>query len=236
MSYLLGQIPFVSVFADGRVLTEGPQLAIYPGPLMPNLLVRTLKPDALAALIQLARDKDLLRDANYGLGGIMDAPDTVLEINLDDKSYRLVAYALQEEGGFSTGPETPTPDVVAGRAAIREFVNALTNIPTTDFADGEQSFEAKGLAIYAGVSLLANDEQVPQETVDWPLADLATVGEPVESYPEPGVRCQVVSGTDLATVLPLLRSANTLTPFKSGDVLYGFVVRPLLPDQETCER
>ena len=39
---LLGRVPMVAVYADGRVITQGPVLAIYPGPFMPNLQERTL--------------------------------------------------------------------------------------------------------------------------------------------------------------------------------------------------
>ena len=34
---LLARLPIVVVYADGRVITQGPQIDIYPGPLMPNL-------------------------------------------------------------------------------------------------------------------------------------------------------------------------------------------------------
>jgi hypothetical protein len=29
---LIGRLPIIVVYADGRVITQGPQLAIYPGP------------------------------------------------------------------------------------------------------------------------------------------------------------------------------------------------------------
>ena len=95
---LLARLPAVVVYADGRVITQGPIPMIYPGPFMPNLQERTLSPDALDRLISLAREKDLLKDVRYDFPGIADAADTVLEIKLDGKSYRITAYALAEAG------------------------------------------------------------------------------------------------------------------------------------------
>ena len=48
------------------------------------------------------------------------------------------------------------------------------------------------------------------------------------------VRCQVVDDDDLATVLPLLQAAKTLSTFRSGGQLYGLIVRPLLPGETGC--
>src|SRR6185312_17432162 len=36
---VVSRLPLVSVYGDGRVLTEGPTPAIYPGPALPNLQV-----------------------------------------------------------------------------------------------------------------------------------------------------------------------------------------------------
>jgi hypothetical protein len=36
-SVLVGRLPIVSVYADGRVITEGPVEAIFPGPALPNV-------------------------------------------------------------------------------------------------------------------------------------------------------------------------------------------------------
>ena len=110
---LLARLPTVVVYADGRVITQGPVPMIYPGPFMPNLQERTLSPDALDRLIALAREKDLLKDVKYDFPGIADAADTVLEINLDGKSYRLTAYALAEAG--MEGEIAPAVEVTAGR-------------------------------------------------------------------------------------------------------------------------
>jgi hypothetical protein len=223
------------VYADGRVVTQGPQIAIYPGPLMPNLQERTLSAAALDRLIELARDKDLLRTIHYDFPGIADVVDTVLEINIDGQSYRVSAYALGEAGmesGDGTGLDAAT---IQGRADLRAFIDALTGIPAADFLDQEHPLDLTAIRIYAGPAVVVPDSELPgeQPAIDWPLENLATAGETVENSPI-DVRCQVVEGDDLATVLPLLQAANTLSTFRSDGELYSFVVRPLLPGETGC--
>ena len=232
---LLGRLPIIVVYADGRVITQGPQIAIYPGPLMPNLQERTLSADALARLIDLAREQDLLKTIHYDFPGIADAADTVLEINLDGKSYRVSAYALAE-AGVDLDPGTALdPASVEGRAALREFIDALTGIPASDFIDEEHAFEIAALRIHAGKAVIVPNSELPgeQPAIDWPLEDLGTAGEAVDNSPI-DVRCQVVEGDDLATVLPLLEDANTLSTFRSEGELYSFTVRPMLPGEAGC--
>lgn len=231
---LLGRLPIVVVYADKRVITQGPVPAIYPGPLMPNLQERTLSAAALERLIELAREKNLLRTVHYDYPGIADAPDTVLEIELDGASYRVSAYALAEAavdlpaGGLDQA-------AIDGRAALREFIDALTGIPASDFVDEEHPFAFEGLRIYAGKAVVVPDSELPgeQPAVDWPLEDLATAGEAVENSPL-DVRCQVVDGEDLDAVLPLLQAANSLQTFRSGDELYSLTVVPLYPGDTGC--
>jgi hypothetical protein len=231
---LLGRLPIIVVYADGRVISQGPQIAIYPGPLLPNLQEHTLSAAAVDRLIELARDKDLLKSIHYDFPGIADAPDTVLEINLDGKGYRVSAYALAEAGG-DMGDAGLNAAAVEGRAALREFIDALTGIPAADFVDEEHPFTIEGLRIYAGKAVIVPNSELPgeQPAIDWPLEDLATAGEAVANSPI-DVRCQVVEGDDLPTVLPLLQAANTLSTFRSESELYSFTVRPLLPGETGC--
>lgn len=233
---LLGRLPVIAVYADGRVITLGPVPAIFPGPFMPNLLEQTLSKEALDSLVQLARDKDLLKDVKYDFPGIADAADTVLEINVDGKSYRLSAYALAEavDGGVAPAIEVPPADV-AGRAAMREFIDALTQVPADDFVDEQHSYGFQALRLYVTKAAIVEDSEFPgeQAPIAWPLDDLATAGEPVENSPI-GARCLVVEGDDLATVLPLFEGANQLSVFESAGEFYSLIPRPLYPDESGC--
>jgi hypothetical protein len=231
---LLGRMPIITIYADGRVITNGPVPAIYPGPLMPNLQEHTLSAEGLQRLIDLAREKDLLKTVHYDFPGIADAPDTVLEINLGGKTYRVSAYALAEAGVDLAAPGLDQ-DAIDGRADLRAFVDALTGVPAGDFVDEEHPFAFDGVRIYAGKAVVVPNSELPgeQPAIDWPLADLATAGEKVDNTVL-DVRCQVVEGEDLAEVLPLLQEANALQTFRSEGELYSLIVIPLLPGETGC--
>lgn len=231
---LIGRMPIITVYADGRVITNGPVPAIYPAPLMPNLLERTLSPAGLERLIELARDNDLLKTVHYDFPGIADAADTVLEIQLDGKTYRVTAYALAEAGVDVAAPGLDQA-TIDGRDDLRAFVDALTAIPAADFVDEEHLYAFDGVRIFAGKAVVVPDSELPgeQPAIDWPLADLATAGEKIDN----GVldlRCQVVEGEDLSEILPILQGANALQTFRSEGELYSVIVVPVLPGETGC--
>jgi hypothetical protein len=234
---VLGRLPVIAVYADGRVITLGPVPAIYPGPFMPNLQEQTLSPEALDRLIALAREKDLLKDVKYDFPGIADAADTVLEINLDGKRYKLTAYALAESGiGGEVAPAVEVPPAdLAGRTAMREFIDALTQVPADDFIDEQHPYEFDALRLYVTDAVIVPDSELPgeQPPISWPLDDLATAGEPVANSPV-GARCLVVEGNDLDTLKPILEGANQLSVFESEGQLYSLIPRPLYPDESGC--
>jgi hypothetical protein len=233
---LLGRLPTVAVYADGRAITQGPVLAIYPGPFMPNLQERTLSQAGLERLIELAREKGLLKDAHYDFHGIADAADTVLEINLDGRRYRVSAYALAEAG--SDGEIAPQielePVEVEGRAALREVIDALMTVPETDHVDQPHAYEFESLRLYVKPAEIVENSEFPgeQPPIAWPLDDLATSGTAIDN--PSADRCLVVEGDDLETVLPLLQGANQLSVFESEGALYSLIPRPLYPDESGC--
>lgn len=232
---ILGRLPQIVVYADGRVVMPGPQIEIYPGPLMPALQVRTLTPDALARLVQLAKDKGLLRDAHYDFAGIADATTTVLTLDVDGHRYTVSAYALMEAGADGSAWADAMDDASkAGRAALREFIDALTGVPESGYAGPWATYAPTALRLYAAPAGARPDDMVPAgDPVAWPLADLAVAGTPVGDG-SLGFRCQVVTGADLAKVRPVLDDANQLTVFRSGDGAWALIVRPLLPGETGC--
>ena len=233
---LLGRLPVVAVHADGRVITQGPVLAIYPGPFMPNLQERTLSEAGLERLIMLAREQDLLKDVHYGFPGIADATDTVLEINLDGESYRVSAYALAEagfEGEIAPAIELE-PAEVEGRAALREFIDALMTIPETDYVDQPHAYEFEALRLYVKPAEII-------ENSEFRASSRRSPGRSMTSRPRARrstTRLSIAASSSKAPISrPSCRScrARTSCPSsKSEGALYSLIPQPLYPAESGC--
>jgi hypothetical protein len=213
-------LPNLLVTGDGREIEQGPQIEIYPGPLLPNLQQRTISEAGIQALLRLAEEHDLFRDIDYeDETNIADAPFTVVTISANGATYVHEAYALGLGGDGAESDEA--------RAQLASFVEQASDVVTAAGADtlGPQvEFEATSYQFRATVadeSALGGD--VAPTMVDWPadapvrLADAsecATV--PAESFRD------------------LFAAANQLTWFVEDGVTYQLVVKPQLPGVPAC--
>ena len=89
------QVPELTVYEDGTIITPGPQIRIYPGPLLPYVLVSQLDAADVEAIVAAARAAGLLTAApDYGMPGVADLPTTHIAITVDGVTYEHAAYAL----------------------------------------------------------------------------------------------------------------------------------------------
>src|SRR4051794_39090388 len=101
---LFAATPTALVAGDGRLLSTGPTTMIHPGPLLPNLLERSMTPAGIQQLLAKADELGLLADVVYSRNDqIADAPDTVVDITVGGRTHHHQAYAL----GMAGGPEDP---------------------------------------------------------------------------------------------------------------------------------
>jgi hypothetical protein len=232
-------LPVVSVYGDGTVIVPGPQVAIYPGPALPNLQRATITPAGMQILLAAARDAGLLGpDAHYDLDGIMDASTAEFTLNADGRVHTVSAYALMESGG-GREPEMPgtnDPAVADARARLSLFRGQLDSLEA--LLDREigpwSSFEPESVQLLVTAGAPDDGQGLVQQPIDWPLdAALATFGDALPILVE-GQRCGVVVGAELDTLWPLLSEANALTPWTDGDAAFGIAARPLLPSETGC--
>jgi hypothetical protein len=206
---VFAQLPLLLVAGDGSQYVPGPQIAIYPGPLLPNVQVSDIGEDGIQSLLDLAAEHGLLTEREYeSPDHIADAPDTVVTIHASGETYVHRAYALGAGGGLDESEET------GARAELQAFVEAAT----AGANQGETSFEPETYLIRATpVDDLSGYEVEPTVT-DWPddvsleLAGATECGE-----------------VPAAEVTELFADANQLTFFVDDDVTYQLSVKPELP-------
>lgn len=229
--YTLSSLPMWSLFGDGTLVVQGPQIEIYPPPALPNLLRMQISEEGVQAILEAARDAGLLDgDASYGNDCVADAATTVFTTNAGGTTSVVSAYALDLADPQSDCEENPQ-----ARAALREFQMALGDLQSwlpEGAVGAEEPFETDELRVF--VMPYRGEPDLPQEPMAWPLeGSLDAFGEPVADAPEP-VRCGTVTGEDLATVLDAAAGANQLTPWTSDGGEHRLIFRPLLPDESGC--
>lgn len=229
----LVQLPVISVYGDGTVIVPGPQIAIYPGPALPNLQRATITPAGMRVLLEAARDAGLLGpDARYDLVGIADASTAEFTLNADGRVHTISAYALMEGSGV---PEGADPAVTEARAKLASFQAQLGSLEALLGAElgSWSAYRPDTIQLLVSPGIPDDGQGLTQEPIAWPLSTpLATFGEALPALFE-GQRCGVVTGVD--QLMPLLEKANTLTPWTDEGASYGLAVRPLLPGEEGCQ-
>lgn len=233
VDYTLREIPFLSIYGDGRLVTVGPQIEIYPGPALPNLLVTRISEEGIQAILEAARDAGLLgSDARYDHPGIADAPTTTFTVVAEGRPHVVSAYAL----GFDEQPSGLIPaEEAQARRALNEFQTKLGDLGSwlpQGAVGQEEPFGFDELRIFVRDEA-PRDDALEQPELRWPLSlGLADFGAVV---PDLDIRCGSVQGSDLGALLPLAQEANELTPWRNDDHLYGLIFRPLLPDESGCQ-
>ena len=238
MGYDFSRVPELTVYADGRAIVQGPQIAIYPAPALPNLQVEQLSEADVEALVAAARDAGLLAEPPvYGQPPIADAPSTFVRLTVDGRTYEHAANALGLVDGEGTtgegavgaggsGGSGMTEDERAARVALAGFV-ATANELVGATGNGE-SYEITGFGVFAqpvpdGAGTTADGLEI--QVLPWPI-DLALAD---------AARCTVVDGEAAQTLLATLAGASSVTQFEQDGVTYNVWFRPLLPHESGCE-
>jgi hypothetical protein len=216
--------PTVALYADGRLITQGPQIEIYPGPALPNLQVTHLTQHGIDQLLAWAVEAGLQGEDRFLGRPMMDAGVTMITV-------------VSVAGTHVTSVSDLTADDPE-IGAVRQFQDIVASarswVPDDVVGDDQPyAFDRLRMVSFPGDPQNMPDPQLTSE-LDWPLAGpLSTIGDPV-SDPETGYRCTELTGDDLTQMLPLFGQSNELTLWRSDDELYQLYLHPLLPDDEAC--
>jgi hypothetical protein len=211
------QPPTLLISGDGRAITQGAVPAIYPGPLLPALVERTISEDGIQTLLAKADELGLLADVEYGDPPtlVTDVPDTVVTITVDGTTYRHVAYAL----GIDDEPEE-------ARANLFEFVTAATDLTTTVGASElgpEAPMVGDSYLIRAmPVDLATVTTELPPTYVDWPADASVRLADATECAELPAAEGDA-----------LFADATQLTYFNEAGVTYSIAATLRVPER-TC--
>jgi hypothetical protein len=210
----------------GRLIVHGPQVELYPGPLLPNLQQRPISQAGIDAILDAARSAGLLDGPTDMTGGLKPGAQTahllfviggVEREVLGDPTRQIVCITAPCDGA----PGTPE--------AFGQFWAKIQDIQS--WMPGELGAESPyitdRLAVLLSEPVL--DATLQPSFARWPLAgEMTKFG--VELAGTPPARCGVIEGSDLTAVLAAFGAANALTRWTDDtDAQFGVVARPLLP-------
>ena len=212
--FIFTALPRLVIAGDGSVYVQGAQIEIYPQPILPPILVGKITESEIQALLAAAENGGLFRNITYGDAPtpIADAPNTVLVINADGKTFTHNAYALA-----MAGDETD-----ADRLNLAEYVELLE--PVTAGVPQSEPFVAQRYAIRAQVA----DASVPTDGItpnelEWPAASGVVLADASE--------CAVV---EAPAIDDLFAQATQITRFIENGIKYVLLVRPTIPGDRGC--
>jgi hypothetical protein len=235
---LLSRFPTLTLLGDGRMIVEGAQDMIYPGPALPAVLVRRLNEAGMQAVLAEVIDSGAFGSSGEFRGArnvIMDAADTVFTLRAGGREVRVVVYALNE---FDTSANTGgvSADEVAIYKALSHLDARLTTLdqwlPSSDWTDPSwKPFipESLRLVVRNATADPPDESGIANQLLPWPgSSDPASFGALTTID---GSRCGVVSGQEATAWYAALTTANTLTRFVQGGDRYQVIARQLAPDE-----
>jgi hypothetical protein len=224
---VVGSLPTVSVYADGRVITNGPVTAIYPGPALPNVQVQMITPELVKELVRQGSAAGVRAGTDFGRPNIADAPTTRVTVTGESGTQSVAVEALQEG-------RADDPMLTAGqrdaRTKLATYVKKLADLPTAPGMATPVAYDAEALAVLARPWTSMNPADPPATGQAWPGPALPG------TYLNPSfqIGCVVTTGADKDRVLAAAKTANVNTPWTVGKDKYLITFRPLLPDEKDC--
>ncbi len=220
-------LPTLVISGDHRVFVPGAIPAVFPGPLVLPMGVRSISDAGVQTLLARASVAGLLASPPDYTAEMMvaDAPDTVVRLAVTNGSFEHRAYAL----GMSIDDQgSLTEEVTPARRTLLDYVLALGDLATTVGAAelGEETvFEPDEYRLRATPVTEADLTGIepPPTIVEWPTTtglDLATAAD-----------CARLSAEAAGT---LFAAADQLTYFSQDRVLYRLAVAAVLPGDPLC--
>lgn len=214
------------VIADGRVITPGPQLLIYPGPLLPSLVERSITPIGTSRVLEAAQAAGLLSGPADLTGGIAPGGITAhLLFVLGDQQREVIGDPNKQimciKAPCNAAPGTP--EAFGGYWGLVSDVSSL--------AQGELGKEQRYIPTRLAVLITdpPPDEGLQPGIAQWPLST------PIREFgiqAGGGDRCGIVEGAELPKFLAAAGTANQLTQWTDGTTGGRvLIVRAVLPGE-----
>lgn len=220
IEFIVGQGPRLVLLRDGTLIVPGPQIEIFPQPLLPNYQSIQLDEETMLFVLEeldALGFTEIESEVNSEASNMVaDASTTISTFYNQDGSHTFSVYAL----GIGT-------QVSDGRVPV--LANLVEHLSQTGFSQPGQPYEWGALEVLAGVPQVPADLEFVN-VQPWPL----DVGFDKMTEIGFGWRCADYEGEEAQALLAVFLGANQTTTWDDGGAEYSIKVRPLFPGQEPC--
>ena len=222
IEFIVGQGPRLVLLRDGTLIVSGPQIEIFPQPLLPNYQTVQLDEETMLFVLEeldALGFADIDSEVNDEASNMVaDASTTITTFYNQDGPHTFAVYAL----GIGT-------QVTDGRVPI--LANLVEQLSQMGFSQPGQQYEWDALEVMAGVPQAPADPEF-EDIRPWPLPigfdEMTDIGF--------DWRCASYEGSEAEALLETFSGASQVTTWDDGGNAYSIKVRPLLPEQEPCQR
>jgi hypothetical protein len=227
---LLTRLPTVSIYRDGRVITRGPQILVFPPPALPSVEVQRVWPADVYSLARLALAAGVGSRLDVGEPAVSDLPTTRFTVRIGRAVRTTDVYGLSVGNSFQTGL---TPLQRANRARLSRLVATLSDpgsLLGRHRVGRQVRYHPRAMAVVVQPWRPPSDPVQGQRAMRWrgPRLPGPTLGGWFD------LSCVTATGAALPRVLADATHANTQTPWVSAGRRWALDFRPLLPDERDC--
>jgi hypothetical protein len=220
VEFQINRLPQAVLLVNRNVIVGGPQIEIYPPPLVPSLQQALLDDatwDLVQDLVEQSGLPEIVEEQNNDAAAtVADAATTVVTYYDGSSTHIWRVYALQEAASHSD------PRVTA-------LASLVTTLQNAGYSGNATAFEMQALQVMAGVPQVAADPQFAN-TQPWPLPvgfdEMTEVGF--------GWRCAPYDGDTAADLLDTFHQANQLTTWDEQGTEYQIGIQPWFTGQTAC--
>jgi len=220
IEFIVGQGPRLVLLRDGTLIVPGPQIEIFPQPLLPNYQSIQLDEETMLFVLEeldaLGFTEIESEVNNEASNMVADASTTISTFYNQDGSHTFSVYAL----GIGT-------QVSDGRVPV--LANLVEQLSQTGFSQPGEPYDWQALEVLAGIPQFPAEPEFVN-VQPWPL----DVGFDAMTDVGFGWRCAAYEGEEAQSLLGVFSGASQVTTWDDAGTEYTIKVRPLFPGQVPC--
>jgi hypothetical protein len=225
--FMVRQGPRLILLRDGTLISQGPMIEIFPGPLLINYQQTQLDEETMLFVLEELDTLgfvNIVNETNTDAANfIADASTTVVTFFNQDGPHRFAVYAL----GLGSDP---LGGVDFTDARVPQLANLIAELENMGFSGSSTPYEPSAIQVLAGIREFPPEPGFA-DVRPWPLPVSYDAMTPTNLTTW---RCATYEGDEMTALLTEFGQATQETTWEEAGTEYSIAVRPLFPGEQAC--